>query len=1151
MWPGTLPFTTQPFASQNILPTGFTPNGLAFRLRIRNAADFPPGPSGDDVIISSIPTDGFPYIAAVPNGDGQEIDVLTGAVRTGAYNVTVIDAVTGSDGTGTLRLVTNKLVDGNGQQQLLSRRAFLEVSTNGGATWAYVWISGYLSNISQSDAITYTFTVSDARRVEQNATAFAWGVNPQDAAKSERVLFPQRGCLIGGPIVGDFGPTKDSGGVVTTFTASETLDGETVYAVKFVEGVVPGTKEKMRDFGRYALAVNRYLAPYAESATATAFTDNALEPLTLNALLGVRQYNFPALIVQMTSLDGTQQWAGTLRAFLPQVTLNLISSIAAPTTARNPYIYGSITSGPTSGGSIVAPSANQELLVRVIARDVSERAPVYFDLHPVEVVTKLYDSVNIPYKSDAGRGVGSWQWMVDQLGPDTRLAARITEPTNLGQFLESAIFGPFGLSARTNLQGVREFILTRKIGSVVPTVSITTADVVGDTVSDAFVLDESTVCTQVRYAYRILSEPVLTDDSNNPPPPDGIVESENVTLIASGDTTTFSTREVAYTIPGMVHQADSFTPAMDALILGVEQEVFARFKRGAPVYQIPVLGTSGAALLNVGDECLIDVSYVPNVGYRIGESTVGARVAQVVRRDETPVGPIFKLVDSGPALQLSTLPTLTIAASTGAPQTVARFTITNASTLNTAGAGVELEWATGSTTPTTNGTLFTRYAAGAIPTAAVSLPNVVPGSKVYVRARSVSSLNRPSAWSAWASVTLTNWTAPSGVTIGTPTAESFPVSWTNGESNYPVNVYLAPGSTAPSDWGPYLVRSFPAGSTQTTVRGLAASTAYIVGVAHLDPATGATTSVATDTDSTAASNPLTAPAITWFTTIATEQDAQYPSGIALGLYAGNEGYAVEVQRAPDSGGAPGTWATIAEIPGTTAVFVDPLPSDGATRWYRARHVASGLNAGAWTPNTSGVPANIPPTIQRPPIPAASLTVNATATDAEYDISWAGGPTDTVTLSIDGGAFSTPPASPILVARDPYEGGTDHVYTFKSVGLLGDEKTATVVVARQLPFVSNPPTVDITSIVQDNTTSFTTTWDFANIPAGSTWTLSWRVFDVGSGTGTTTGIALGTSPRSYQITTASGLGTGSLVRVTVTAKDSGGNTVASDTLQVIF
>ncbi len=46
---------------------------------------------------------------ALPN---DTVDLLTGAVRTGAYVVEVIDVVTGADSTGTLRLVTSQIYDG-------------------------------------------------------------------------------------------------------------------------------------------------------------------------------------------------------------------------------------------------------------------------------------------------------------------------------------------------------------------------------------------------------------------------------------------------------------------------------------------------------------------------------------------------------------------------------------------------------------------------------------------------------------------------------------------------------------------------------------------------------------------------------------------------------------------------------------------------------------------------------------------------------------------------------------------------------------------------------------------------------------------------------------------------------------------------------
>jgi hypothetical protein len=398
---------------------------------------------------------------------------------------------------------------------------------------------------------------------------------------------------------------------------------------------------------------------------------------------------------------------------------------------------------------------------------------------------------------------------------------------------------------------------------------------------------------------------------------------------------------------------------------------------------------------------------------------------------------------------------------------------------------------------------------------------------------------------------LTNWTAPSAVTAGTATAESIPLTWTNGSTIFPVNVYIAPGSVAPSDWGPYLLRTFPAGSTQTTLRGLVASTAYIIGVAHVDPATGAITSVATATKTTAASNTSTAPDLVWFTPIVTEQDAQYPSGVAVGLYAGNEGIPVEIQRAPDSSGSPGTWATIAEVPGTTQVFVDPLPSDGATRWYRARHVGSGLNVGAWTPNVSAVPSNIPPTVTRPPIPAASLEVNAEVFADNYVITWNAGPATTVTVSIDGAAYTTPAASPITVTRQPFFTGADVVYTFKGIGLLGDETTRTLVVLRADPVIPNTAAITGASFTAgftpgDGGGSVEITWTVQNMPVGTDYDIDLTDITgdpITASSGSVTGVA--GSPYTFNIA----LGNNAEATCTIKAYD-GATLVASYTFRSI-
>ncbi len=105
----------------------------AYRLRIRSADDL-----SNTLVITSIRGGTNPYISGVPSGDGQEVDLLTGAVRTGAYNVEVVDAVIGTDSTGTLRIVTQNLYDGveeyllleNGDKILLENGDPIELEAN-------------------------------------------------------------------------------------------------------------------------------------------------------------------------------------------------------------------------------------------------------------------------------------------------------------------------------------------------------------------------------------------------------------------------------------------------------------------------------------------------------------------------------------------------------------------------------------------------------------------------------------------------------------------------------------------------------------------------------------------------------------------------------------------------------------------------------------------------------------------------------------------------------------------------------------------------------------------------------------------------------------------------------------------------------------
>ena len=62
-------------------------------------------------------------------------------------------------------------------------------------------------------------------------------------------------------------------------------------------------------------------------------------------------------------------------------------------------------------------------------------------------------------------------------------------------------------------------------------------------------------------------------------------------------------------------------------------------------------------------------------------------------------------------------------------------------------------------------------------------------------------------------------------------------------------------------------------------------------------------------------------------------------------------FEIELQRAPDSSGVPGTPVTIAQLspaPRSGVCYRDLLALDGARHYYRFRHVRDGWTSGTWS-----------------------------------------------------------------------------------------------------------------------------------------------------------------------------------------------------------
>jgi hypothetical protein len=351
---------------------------------------------------------------------------------------------------------------------------------------------------------------------------------------------------------------------------------------------------------------------------------------------------------------------------------------------------------------------------------------------------------------------------------------------------------------------------------------------------------------------------------------------------------------------------------------------------------------------------------------------------QVIRRTETPTGPLLRLLDSGGAAQpVSPAATISIAQNTNLPTLVAAYTITNAATINSGGVlSVEVEWATGAVAPTGNGQTHTIYPPTEVPTGAVDLPAVTgSGVTVYARARTLQLGRRPSAWTAWVSVALNAQPTPGAITVSGQTTTSADIAWTNTSSAYPIAIFAYQGTAAPANWAPYQLNAIEAGSTFTTIRSLTGpSVAWVVALAYETPVglgPFRTATLTTGTSTAASTRPAGLQVVT------TIDDAQLPQGIALGLWANDPTLDLIIERSTTGGGV--GFAEIARVNGSSETYADLLPRDGTTYHYRLRHALGGYTTSTFTGEVSGAARGIPSPVIRPGAVTPTVRVEVTET----------------------------------------------------------------------------------------------------------------------------------------------------------------------------
>ena len=891
-----------------------------YRLRIRNAAD-----SADDLVLTSVPGGTNPYLTGPPQGDGQQIDPAKGESSIGAYMIEAADVG---------EIVTAALVDGNGRQTLIQRRAYLELSTDGGSSFPTVLVPGFVNAYRLVTPMRWAFTIGESRRIEY--TRKVWDRTTEN--------FEQATCLIGGPIKDGWGPIVDYGGWEFVVTGS---DADTV-TLRFSSGFIPIDESNplYQEGGRAESdlgALTQYARNRANQLAAAEESLTEIDPDT---------EAYQGIVVFVQSQNGSE-----VDRFTPRAQL-VPGSLSRVLLTRGDEIK------LLRAGTAWASSAPPPLTIfRLYAwrTTIGEDNPLHIESHPVDILTDLWDDAGMAYDSTeatATRGV---------IGDNTRLTLRITESWMLRD-VQQMIGGLFGITTRVGTDGELELI-TARVSSIAAPSNLYDDDDLRSPDTVIFEVDEQSVYNTVtveqlrfhRWAVGMGERP--TDDVV------ALSRTRSVDLDSEGggtpDSETFGVRELRFEVPGIVViDVSGQSLGDDYFERALAAEVFDRFGRGGVYGTIAALPTITE---KIGQEIRLDVSHLPNAGAR-----GGVRILQVVRRTETPSGPILLLLDLGPNSQFATSATFSLAAGAADARKHVDVTITNAAALNTAGAWLRVEWAVAGSEPS-SGSLLIQYMAGQIPSS-FTTPAVDAGSHVWMRMQAFIPDNRATAYTAWQDVDLTDLTAPSSLSesAGSDPAR-ITIEFTEGESDIPLEVFQRPQGD-PANEARVVDRLSP-GSDRVTLT-LEPGSSYTIGIRYRELAPFFGLSSTTEISFTVAGSADTLPAPTQAFELGIKWSVGSIGGVlpdgatdqyAVGLRvrsAIDEGF-IEFEMATETAvgsGTPGSYSLeeTTSVTGVdeTYIFTIGVPLDGKLRYLRARHVRVGADASSYTSVLSVMPGDI-------------------------------------------------------------------------------------------------------------------------------------------------------------------------------------------------
>ena len=372
------------------------------------------------------------------------------------------------------RIVTSRLADAQGRQQLLSRRAFLEETENG--TDFAVLVAGYVTMCELTTALRYTIGVGESRRVEASVRVF-------EVAEPG---FDRVSCILGGPVIGDFGrsPISVARGLrssvrrsMGSWRCSGPAASSTSRSVRPPPASTPArtpitsaisTRSRTNTWANSKITC-RSRTWWSASWTSRRPRHHEQPPTGANG--------FPALTADQADFTPVSSYSGGL---------SLPGSLAYDLVGETDRIRIRWPAGLT------APVNGDRCKAVVFPRTISPTNPLHWRGHPMDLATGLMTLRGQPFDAASAAAVRA------ELGDTLEIELRITGGMTLKDALEKPVYGPFGVAPRVNDAGDYEFVTTRRRPSDPPATTITLDDLV-DPTPPVWRIEESSAVNKVTF----------------------------------------------------------------------------------------------------------------------------------------------------------------------------------------------------------------------------------------------------------------------------------------------------------------------------------------------------------------------------------------------------------------------------------------------------------------------------------------------------------------------------------------------------------------------------------------------------------------------------------------------------------------------------